>query len=174
MTIKISLDLETLSTSSDAAIVQIGAVVIETGESFVCYIDPRSSENAGLHVDLETIEWWNKQDKDIRKRVMGGSTTLISALVSFKEFCSVASEGRLSEIELWAWGADFDLPVLRNAYECFMEYPFSFRNHRCLRTLAAICGVQPKRGAGHHDALYDAISQMEAYLKCMHELKTIE
>ena len=63
--IHISLDLETMSTESDAAIVQIGATVVGSPETFNVYIDPKSSESIGAHVDAGTMQWWNKQDPEL-------------------------------------------------------------------------------------------------------------
>ena len=59
------LDLETLSTRSNAAIVSIGAVAIENLEvvdEFYVNVDPSTCKEAGLHIDPLTVEWWAEQD----------------------------------------------------------------------------------------------------------------
>lgn len=157
--IHISLDLETLSTSSNAAIVQIGAVSLD-GREFTVYIDPRSSEKAGLDVSTETIQWWSTQDPAIRNKVMSGTTSLITALGQFNGWCNSLGVPQ-KDLCLWSYGGDFDLPILRNAYECFTEYPFNYRNHRCLRTLTAVLGLNYTKPGNAHDALCDAKAQAQ-------------
>lgn len=165
--IHISLDLETLSTSSNAAIVQIGAVTLD-GQEFCEYINPKSSEAAGLDVSVETIQWWSTQDPAIRAQVMGGTTSLATALGKFLKWCQEV--GPLDQIHLWSYGGDFDLPILRNAYECFTEYPFNYRNHHCLRTLSWALGLPYIKPARAHNALEDARTQAQLLTMCIKQL----
>jgi hypothetical protein len=167
---KIVLDLETLSTESSAAIVQIAAMDLASGEVFNVYIDPRSSERAGLHVSVETIEWWDKQDPQIRDVVMSGTETIQAALSDFLNWCDRLSGGNIESIELWAWGVDFDIPILRNAIETFTAYPFDFRKHRCLRSLAAALEIGHKKADRAHDALEDVKAQAVTLALCLKAL----
>lgn len=169
-TAKVVFDLETLSCESDAAIVQIAAIDMSTGYIFNTYIDPRSAEGAGFHVCTETIEWWNKQDPEIRATVMGGTCSIYQALEDFLDWCHEISMGYTDTIELWAWGADFDIPILRNAIETFIEYPFDFRKHRCLRTLATALDIPHIKSPRAHDALEDAKAQAVTLERCLEEL----
>lgn len=164
----ISFDLETMSTESDAAIVQIGATVVGSpNKSFNLHIDPRTSESIGAHVDAGTMQWWNKQDPELRKRVFGGTTPIRSALDEFHGWCFEQSSGDMNRIYLWSKGADFDCVVLKNNYELYRTYPFNFRNHRCVRTIMDL--LTPEQieeitktfyannpTAQKHDALSDA------------------
>ena len=55
------VDLETLSTNSNACIVSIGACLVENLEitdTFYCNVDGRTCKEAGLHIDPDTIKWW--------------------------------------------------------------------------------------------------------------------
>lgn len=139
--IHISIDLETMSTASNAGIVQIGAVALlgsAGNHEYSQYIDPKSSEKAGLDISTETINWWSKQDADLRARVFGGTAGLVESLEDFTEWCRDVSSNRLEKVCLWSKGADFDLPILRSAYETYRTYPFVYYNHRCVRTLMAM------------------------------------
>lgn len=167
----ISLDLETLSTESNAAIVQIGAYCLNTQQDFSILIDPRSSENAGSHVSVETIEWWDKQPTELRKRVFSGTTPLQEALWTFRVW-ALSQTDSVHNLYLWSKGADFDCVVLKNAYELFMEYPFDWRNHRCVRTAMHLLGsdrcakIKSAFDVNNpdftpHDALWDAKLQAE-------------
>lgn len=163
----ISFDLETMSTESDAAIVQIGATVVGSPETFNVYIDPKSSESLGARVDTETMMWWDRQDPELRKRVFGGTVPIRAALDEFADWCSEVSNGDMNRIYLWSKGADFDCVVLKNNYELYRTYPFNFRNHRCVRTIMDL--LTPEQieeitktfyannpTAQKHDALSDA------------------
>lgn len=168
----ISLDLETMSVESDAAIVQIGATVVGSSETFNVYIDPKSSESLGARVDTETMMWWDRQDPELRKRVFGGTVPIRAALDEFADWCSKVSNGDMEQVYLWSKGADFDCVVLKNNYELYRTYPFNFRNHRCVRTIMDL--LTPAEldeisknfwynnpEAQKHDALVDAEYQAE-------------
>lgn len=132
--IHISFDLETLSTESNAAIIQIGATVVGSTESFERCIEPKSAERLGGHVDVDTIEWWNKQNAELRKYVFSGTCPITEALDEFHGWCDRLADGDMNRIYLWSKGADFDCVVLKNNYEFYRTYPFNFRNHSCVRT----------------------------------------
>ena len=157
--IHISLDLETLSTESTAAIVQIGAKQLYSDNTFCQYISPQSAERAGGTVSTETLEWWNKQDPTVRAVVMGGTRTHYEVLDSFDIWVHQLCDGDYDRVYLWSNGADFDLPILRNAYELYSSYPFNFRNHRCYRTLIAEFNMPRTKSQVAHNALSDAVAQ---------------
>lgn len=172
--IHISLDLETVSLSSDAAIIQIGAAAITTKhlKTFTQHISLASNEAAKRDVSISTMEWWNKQDPELRKRVFGGTTQLETALDMFIDWCMYLSGDNLDNIILWSKPQCFDIPVLRNAIECFREYPFGPRNvgdvYTLLRTVPVEEQERRHNNIGYnypnlqpHDALSDAIYQRE-------------
>lgn len=168
--VHISLDLETASTATNAAILQIGAVCINNPSIYYSrYISPADNDKHGRHVDVATMEWWSKQDPQVRARVFNNPdpVTLEEALEYFVLWCKDLCAGDFSRIYLWSKGADFDLPILKSAYEIFGDYPFNFRNHRCYRTeMSAVDSVTQRRRAEifladavnfqAHDALWDA------------------
>ena len=90
--IQISIDLETASTASNAAIVQLAAVA-DTGAEFNEYISLASCEAHGLHVDVATMKWWNEQDPELRKRVFGGTIKVQYVLEKFLSWCLELCEG---------------------------------------------------------------------------------
>ena len=129
----IILDLETLDSSPTAAIIAIGAVRMKDHSSFYIRVDPKDAEVYGT-VSKATMEWWNKpENAEARVESFGGKDELLDALEKFEKW--VFSGAPAGDTYLWSKGSDFDLPILRNAYENFGTYPFDFRNHRCLRTL---------------------------------------
>jgi hypothetical protein len=134
------LDLETMSTKPNAAIVAIGAVVMNfeenyLGAAFYRVVSLSSSMEAGLVVDSETIMWWMKQ-ADFARKVMQGCDTspLTLVLTDFANF--LRYQHAVGEIHLWGNGAAFDNVVLRSAYEATkVIQPWDYRGDRCYRTM---------------------------------------
>lgn len=172
--VHVSVDLETASTADNAAIVQIAAVVVGsnyTHNAFDKRISIASCEAHGCDVSVDTMLWWDVQDKELRKKIFGGTAPLGEMLFELEDWFHEISEGDLERIYLWGNGADFDCTILRNAYEIFKPWPINFRQHEHLRTLKRALPVEwqqfahdmfmDKFGAEAkpHDALYDAIYQ---------------
>lgn len=180
--IHISLDLETASTAHNAAIVQLAAVA-STGKHFNSLISLAISEAHGFHVDVETMSWWNKQDPELRNRVFSGKEHPQEVLEQFITWCYELCEGNWDRIYIWGNGVDFDCTILRNAIEMFGTCPFSYRNMEHLRTLKRAIPVYVQEDAHDvfmgkysgmfqpHDALGDALYQLELILHGTHWLK---
>lgn len=157
----IMLDLETLSSSSSAAIISIGAVTFGHAdkdfpkETFYQAIDPIDSQRFG-GIDAGTFIWWIKQSEDARQVFYEDHCDLYGALKKFSEFC-----GQFGDVTIWGNGADFDNVVLRHAYNITaLDAPWSFKNNRCYRTLKGLRpDIEFKRCGVAHNALADAISQ---------------
>lgn len=163
--IHVALDLETASLDSNAAIVQLAAVSGE--ESFNVRISLVSNELADRHISRETMQWWDTQDRELRKRVFGGQTGLGDALIDFQTWARTVSEDNLERIVLWGNGTEFDNVILQNAYEQFATWPFNYRNNHHLRTLLATVPreiqerehkyfIAENSDNIHHDAYHDA------------------
>ena len=65
----IMLDLETMGTGTQAAIVAIGAVEFDLekgilGEEFYRTVDLSSSISCGGIIDADTVLWWMQQSED--------------------------------------------------------------------------------------------------------------
>lgn len=177
--IHVSLDLETASTEPDAAIVQIGAASRNSsGAAFLfnSYISLYDCERQGLHISKETMEWWDKQDPAVRKRVFGGEQSIKEAIEKFIAWCTQLAGGNLDRIVLWGNGCNFDNVILKNAVEIYQSWPFHYRNDHHLRTLMALIPpeVQERmhnqtldKGFKPHDALDDAVYQEHMIYKAL-------
>lgn len=164
--IEIMVDLETMSTETDAAIVSIGAVHMDFkrhgvfGKKFYGTVDLESSMESGGHVSAFTIKWWLMQSEGARKALVHEPVPLWLALTKFAEW--VLSFGPREKIRIWGKGAAFDNVVLRGAYRrlnCIE--PWHFRNDMCYRTMEALNkDVQlPIQTGTAHNALDDAMRQ---------------
>ena len=67
----IMVDLETMATHPNAAIVAIGAVrfMEDLQDSFYQEVDLQSSIRAGLDVDGATVNWWLMQEEAAREAI---------------------------------------------------------------------------------------------------------
>ena len=163
---QIVLDLETLSTRSNAAIISIGAIAIENLEivdEFGINVDPGTCKEAGLHIDPLTIEWWPQQDPEVFAAINQNTVPLDEALDKFAKFYGSES------IPIWGFGANFDVVIMENAMTSSgwnsnlpvqQKYPWKFWDIYCLRTLSNVLDKRlPK--ANNHNALDDARAEAE-------------
>lgn len=144
----------------------------------------QSCVDAGLIIDVETIKWWMKQSDEARSEFQKESVELSYALSRFGEWCDnedarERDENNCAVIELWGNGANFDNVILKAAYEATgMQAPWKFYNDRCYRTMNAMYPhiKMEKRTGTHHNALDDAISQVNHLIlfPCFQELCAAE
>ena len=172
---KVMLDLETLGTRPGSIITSIGATKFDEngpyGKPFYERIDMQSCVDAGLLIDVDTVKWWLKQSDEARAEFQKSSEELSYALQAFTNWCGYPD----NVIELWGNGANFDNALLKAAYDLLgLEAPWKFWNDRCYRTLKAMYPhiKMPARVGTHHNALDDAISQVNhlILLPCFQEL----
>lgn len=118
----VMLDLETMGTRPDAAIIAIGAVTFdETGEcehAFYTAVSLASSMQRGGTVDAATIQWWMARSDEARKVFTEECLAIHHALHEFSTWLEAVSGGinAVNELEIWGNGADFDNVILTSAY----------------------------------------------------------
>ena len=160
----VMLDLETMGTSPDAAIVSIGAVAFdplrgELGPKFYARITLDSAVTAGGIIEPDTVIWWLGQGTDARDEITHpiGQIHINSALIDFSSWIAEHT----SEPCLWGNGSDFDNVILRRSYErCGITAPWKFWRNRCYRTIKSLHpSIEMQRRGTHHNALHDAIDQ---------------
>ena len=162
----IMVDLETLSSAPDAAIVAIGAVTFNDGgtpakdfirQTFSVTIDARSAQRMGGMIDGDTVSWWFRQPEPARLALLHAAMPLTGALLDFHNWVRRQSEAP----RIWGTGASFDNVVLRQTFErAHLDAPWEFRADRCYRTLKALRPDIPFEPYGtHHNALDDAFAQ---------------
>lgn len=166
----IMLDLESMGTTPDSAVVAIGAVEFDTysyslGERFYCTIDLADAVRRGLRMDPGTVKWWLKQEEKQRLEVARAQMSLETGLLMFSDF--VARCGPTNEVRMWGNDPAFDCGMLGHAYAaCGMQQPWKFWNNRCVRTRRAdYPSIEADAREGAHHALADAIYQAEHLIK---------
>lgn len=168
------LDLETLGTTADAAIMSIGAVKfdLESGEiddnGFYASVSIDSNLEHKRRISEDTLIWWMQQSKEAQKVFFEAKQTLGSALESFTDWF-----GGNDDAIIWSNGADFDIPMMAHAMKQLgVETPWKFYNSRCVRTYKNLpCAKKvPRPTAGvAHNALHDAMNQV-LHVQAIHQL----
>lgn len=165
----VMVDLETLGTTPNSAIVSIGAVKFSSaglGEEFYKTIDLQSCEDAGLDIDPSTVAWWMGQSDKARAVFKDKGKPLAEALNAFTKFIGIENVG---QVKLWGNGANFDNVILVNAYRrTGIKAPWQFYNDRCYRTIKSMFKrIEMERSGTHHNALDDAKSQADHLVRIL-------
>lgn len=166
------IDLETLSTDSNAAIVSIGMVLFDSNnieteyEKFYRAVKLDSAVQHGA-VDGDTLRFWFKQSKEAQsvmtdKEAVSLKTALDEAHTWIDK--ELSSRGKtMRDLRTYGNGADFDLPIIRHAIQsCNHPLSFHYTNSRCFRTLRdeyPAESLKPEALGVHHHALDDAFYQ---------------
>lgn len=153
---RVMVDIETLGLDRDSAILSIGAVRFdenELGEEFHVLIDQRSCQEAGLSVDLETLDWHLLQGT-FQGRELTDGRGLEWALQAFVDWYGYADT-------IWANSPSFDCEALEYAGDLVgVEMPWHFSDERDVRTVKNLsCAVEPEFDGTEHHALDDAKHQ---------------
>lgn len=165
--VNVMVDLETMSTASNAAICSIGAVKFTLDEGiideFYCTVDAADCKTHGLDIDRNTVEWWSRQPKQVLEQLRENNLPLKDALRKFSVWYGTSS------LPTWGCGAGFDNVILENAYRAVgMIRPWKFWDDRCYRTMKSIIRItEDERDENYHNALADAKHQTEHLLKIM-------
>ena len=173
----IMIDLETLATTTDAAILTIGAVKFDpfgsdikepAMGSFYVKVDIDSCDELGLVSNDDTIAWWAQQSKEAQAEAFEGTNRIHirDAFDQLYKFCWGAKR-------VWSNGAAFDIPICEHVYRKLNKaIPWSFWAVRDVRT-AFDLGINPNRPPvlAHH-ALQDAWNQAVGIQNVYNTLRT--
>ncbi len=163
----IMVDIETLGSESNSAILSIGAVKFdintgEVGDTFYKTISLDSCLKVGLTINADTIAWWMNNSTESQKALFLNTNLLICVLDDLSQFIT-------KEDQVWGNSARFDLGLLQNAYnKVNLPIPWDFRKERCLRTLVSF---NPDVKEHHnftntkHNALDDCYNQIQYAVK---------
>lgn len=160
--IDVMIDLETLGVDPGCVILSIGAVSFKTAVPTAFYqrISRLHSLEEGFVEDEDTVEWWSKQDSEVRREAYGGIHHPVEVLENFSKYLQSLGD----EVRIWGNGANFDNVILAAAYKKLgLPVPWKFWNDRCYRTLKNLypkLPVPPFYGA-KHNALNDALHQAD-------------
>lgn len=170
----IMLDLETMSTSSNAAIVSIGAVEFDEDlgivSKFYETIDLESCMSRGFDIEPQTIMWWLKQSDYARESLFKNNISIADALRKFQEWIGK------DNLRMWGNGSDFDNVILENAFKRFkVNSPWPYWSNRCFRTIKysfpSLEQSVSKKDKIKHNSLDDAEAQANYLIKICDKYK---
>jgi hypothetical protein len=172
--INIMIDLETLDTTPDAAILSIAAVAFNRYGNIVGKLHGYTEDcpSGNTTKSMDTVLWWMVQDEEARKLQAGAERNPLTHVLEELSVFFEGFEGR--EVAVWGNGAAFDNVILRRAYERNgLKAPWSYRQDRCYRTLAKLFpDVTASEFAGtKHDALSDATNQARHLWEILKKIK---
>lgn len=175
------IDLETMSTAGDAAILSIGLQPfdprgdgIDPAAGLLLHVDLQASMNAGLRVDASTILWWLSQSDDARAGLVARDPLMLSvALQNLVDWGKTVVSWKW--VKVWANGAAFDPPILENAFRrCRIDIPWEYSNVLDVRTMKWLAPDVPKVAPTvAHDALSDAQAQAIYVQRCYAAIKPV-
>ena len=165
------LDLESLGTRPDCAILTLGAIkfnpyVLDSfGDSLYLRIDVNEQLALGREVQEDTLTWWSTQAEDVREEALGegNRVSLTEMYRQLNRFCVGATN-------IWCQGPAFDIVILENIYrQMGWPTPWQFWHIRDSRTLFGVHGdPREKNKAGLHNALEDCVSQAQGVQQIFH------
>ena len=168
------LDLESLGTRPDCAILTLGAVKFDPftqdkfGDGLYLRIDVDEQLAHGRQVQEDTLTWWMQQAEDVREEALGegNRVSLESMYRQLNRFCVGATN-------IWCQGPAFDIVILENIYrQMGWPTPWQFWQIRDSRTLFGVHGDPREKGkAGLHNALEDCISQAKGVQQIYNRLE---
>ncbi len=173
----IMIDLETLATSPNAAVLTIGAVKFDpfgdelsdpSCEKFYIKVDIDSCDELQLDVSEDTVNWWSKQSKEAQEEAFSTDNRIHvrEAFNQLYKFCWGAKR-------VWSHGAAFDVVICENIFRKLNKaVPWSFWEIRDTRTLFDL-GIDPQRPPVlKHHALEDAWNQAVGVQKVFQRLRS--
>lgn len=166
--ISVMLDLETLSTRSDACIISIGVARFDDKHVIATDGWALDLKKATGHIDPGTVAWWMEQSEPARQFSFMGRVDPHVAAQNFTDFCRGADE-------LWANDPDFDVTIIKNWWDSLRPkvgiFPMKYNASRSYRTIMAeakACGVVVDKawlnGFVAHNPVEDAATQARAVI----------
>lgn len=154
------IDIETLSVSNRAAIIQIAARPFSIDEVCEEHFEVVVNADVGV-VETRTVSWWEEQPNvpDYKNGV-----PTVTALEQLAEFFSKHCG---KEVKLWCQGANFDASILEAHYaRAQIKAPWEFWNVCCNRTLGHIVRYLPvKTPAFNTKSNHNAIDDVDRQIR---------
>lgn len=162
------IDIETLGTKPDAAIVQIGIAQFDK-EKVLGSLKVNVTPHPDASMDFSTVQWWAGQSDEARRSVFNGHYfDPKEALENLTEYIMYYTGDEPPVV--WSKPSAFDIVILESLYrQCGLTPPWKHWNTRCLRTLIEASQlpfgeqVAPETA---HDAASDAEAQAKTAIKC--------
>lgn len=162
------LDIETLSTKSNAAISELALTMIdlETGEVQFCIDQNFNTDEQiehGFGFDLGTQDWTIEQlpehiytERLNKCNAISNNKKALMELISRVEFALKPYQTHgIKGFNVYCKGANFDYPILANFCNFYLEkpnaFPWSFRQELCMRIFESMFYIKDELDAVHEE-----------------------
>lgn len=178
----VMIDIETLSTKSDAAVLSIGLAAFDDRQVVDTHGIAINPEQIFGQIDVDTVRWWMRQENAAASYSMNGKINQSAAWVQFESFLQ-----RHLHItgEVWARGPQFDCVILgewlkglktRNLVANGTRMPWKYSQERDVRTLQnealrAGCVIVANNTGTAHNPVDDAANQARQVIALRQALK---
>ena len=177
----IMVDLETLSTHTNASIIEIAAVEFnkETGEIghiFQQSIDASEWGENNRHIEGSTLLRRMEQNKVLLNKYKNHNSKLHTVLQRFRQFYNEHTlNGNNEETVLWGNGSTMDITILQSAYEHFKEpTPWKYWAVNDVRTIVNL-NPEIKKNCTFEGDKHDPVDDCRHQIKYLVEtLKSIQ
>ena len=166
------IDLETLATSPDAAILTIGACKFnphgtDIHSTYYERIILETQEGYERVINEDTLSWWSQQDKQIQEDAFGEGEDRIDLKDAMKKLYTFG----LGTSNVWSHGSIFDVVIVEDVCRSLQQaVTWKFWEVRDTRTLFDLADISV-RIEGKHNALTDAVAQAKAVQQAYKKLK---
>lgn len=168
----VMVDIETLSTSADAIVIQLAAARFDDErihDSFTTPLDPRGQLQKGREWDWNTVLWWVRQDNcfQVWNEALHADLGVRESLQKFSEWYH-----DVPVVSVWAKPPTFDLSILESLYRQYsIAVPWDHRAPRDVRTLMGLVPDSCHVRRGTHIALEDVKDQCLSVINAKQYLK---
>jgi 3' exoribonuclease, RNase T-like len=174
-TVVLSIDVETLATTPDAHVVQVGWCAGNwlTKEILVQPQTRWMTDEPAGRVDPETARWWLTQDPSVLRRVFLSDASLRTTAHMLRH--ELATTVDTYGCDVWASPAMFDLPILNSLFtRAGLARAWEYNTERDMMTLYKLIdptgSLQPPKNEMQHDAGFDALWQLQYLFALMDRL----
>jgi hypothetical protein len=128
----VMVDIETLSTQSDACVISVGFAEFDGKNVIAIEGLALHTDYWTGHIDPRTVKWWSEQAAEARDYSFNGKATPAQVVDLMVRYMKDADE-------VWANSPQFDIVILENWWKRVMapgnKFPMSYKAPRDCRTV---------------------------------------
>lgn len=169
---RLMVDIETLSTANDAAVLSVGVAVFNDTQILDTNGWAIDLKQMTGEVDFGTLQWWMKQDEQAREFSFKGTHAPLFVAQQLNPYLVNAEE-------VWANDPDFDLVILESWWQRTNQqgrFPVSHRKHRSVRTIKMlgeryyVDTSDAWTGLTAHNPIEDSVGQARLVMKILNKI----
>ena len=170
----VMLDIETLGTSCNSAIIQIALIRFsdsgEMGDMLSIKVDYNEQLQMGAEQSKETLEWWKQTNLKLFESLTTGDDILSVRDALYKVTAFITKQDRI-----WSHSY-FDASILSNLYRLAnIQVPWVYKKIRDIRTLTDIANIDLGKFDWKEEKTHDSLDDCKFQIKyCSTALQLIK